>query len=335
MNEVAIKTNSYEDWVEKVQQPFQSIRTWKDLEVWILQGQGLAGNTYDAYAQALRQFYEFTEGLHPKQWTPEYIEAFYDQIRRKYSIATAYNRMEGLKNICRAIQRRIPWYQSPFDSMNEKTKAKLSTTPRGKKKSALYQKELNAVYEHLQRDGSLYNQQNLSMILTLVTTGLRAYELCNLTWGDLEHDTDQDTWYFTGIGKGNKPFTVEIHPKAVNMIFATFRRQFKRDPRPEEAVFWSAIPYNGKYQPMKKSSLWVRLRDIGNALKRKGKIRQSIQFSAHLFRRTWATLNLKNGMDITALADAGRWSNIQTLQKHYADTLTSTQSYTDKIVEAV
>lgn len=319
---------------------FESISSYRDLELWLMQGQGLSQNTYRTYMQAVKDFYEHTGGLHPLQWTAAAVEDFYDAQIAKNGLATAYTKIAGIKNICRQIKLRIPFWESPLDIMSEKAKVKIAKTPNGKKKAAMYQKELDAVFHYLRQEqegwDDLCRHQTFAIILTLVTTGLRAAELCALNREDLEYDSDNDRWYFNGIGKGDRPFRVETHPRAVDEIFRVFHEQFGREPRPQEALFWGSVKQaDGRYHRMQKTTLWMRLNKLGAELKREGLIRARIQFSAHLFRRTWATLNLKRGMDMAACADAGRWSNIQTLQKHYADTLRSTRPYTDKIVEAV
>lgn len=46
---------------------------------------------------------------------------------------------------------------------------------------------------------------------------------------------------------------------------------------------------------LRKSTLWVRLNTIGEDLKPQGVVRQSIEFSAHLFRRSFLTQLSKAG----------------------------------------
>lgn len=332
----ATQSHSFRLWLEAVGRPFDQIESWRDLELWLLQGQGLSPHTYyGAYLTALKQFYRYSEGLHPLQWTPELVESFYDALRLGRSRATAYLRMEGMKHICRRIALRIPWFTDPFLIMSGKTKAKLAAAPRGVKKTALYQSELDAVLSHLKADGSLKARQTLAMIAVLVTSGLRAQELCELAADSVEHDTDSGRWYLSGIGKGGKPFHVEVHPRAISLAFSVFRSQFGRSPRRGEPLFYGAILREGRYRPMKRAALWARMHELGEELKRERKIRSQVQFSAHLFRRTWASQCIKGVMDLAALADAGRWSSLETLQRHYADTLRTTLPYTERMLRVL
>ena len=314
---------------------FQEIESFEDLKLWLLQGRGLSDNTYSSYLEAVKQFYILFDGLHPLQWTPAHIEEFYDNVRRKNSISTASLRIAGIKKVCGNIKELMPFWDNPFDIMNSSVQSKLSAGEKGKKKLALYKKELQAVLEHLKEDNSLKGKQNLAMVLTLVSTGLRAAELCNLTYDDLEYDSDSDLWYLKGIGKGDKPFYVEVHPDAVQASFEAFRAKFNRDWQQGDFLFWSLENYHGKPPVrMNKSTLWIRLRDIGQELKAQGLIRKDIEFSAHLFRRTFLTLLSREGMQTVEIQRHSRHSNIETLLNHYIDAAESTKPYLDKILGA-
>lgn len=323
--------NHIQEWAMKTLERFQQVQSFEDVERLFLRGQGLSKNSYDAYLQAVKGLYTFTGGKHPLQWTTGDIEAFYDSLRFKNSIATAYNRMAGLKNFCKTVQQQLPFWQSPFDNMNEKMQKKLATTAQGKQKSALYQKELQAVLTHLRSDHTLKGLQIYAAVITLVTTGLRAQELCELTRGSLEHDTDLHIWTVNGIGKGNKPYKEEIHPDAVQAIFTAFKAQFKRDPKHDERLLWTT-GYRNTPTPLNKPIFWRRLHAMGEQLKESGEVRQSIEFSAHLFRRTFLTLLSKSGMSVRALQHHSRHSNIETLMNHYVDDTESTRPYLDKII---
>lgn len=331
MNDLVSLQNKAFEAIKK----FQEINSFQDLELWLLNGRGLSQNTYKTYLEAVKQFYNYYEGLHPLQWTPAHIEKFYDHVRERNGISTASLRISGIKKICSNIKEQLPFWDNPFDIMPESVQSKLKTTEKGKKKKALYKRELQAVIDHLKADPTLKGKQNLAMILTLVTTGLRAAELCELHYGSIEHDPDSDIWYLTGIGKGNKPFHVEVHPDAVRAAHDAFKARFKRDWKQGDYLFYSLENYHGKPPArINKSTLWVRLRDIGNQLKEKGLIRQDIEFSAHLFRRTFLTLLSKEGMRTVALQQHSRHSSTDTLERHYVDDTESTRPYLDKILGA-
>jgi hypothetical protein len=59
---------------------FDSIKYFEDFETLLLRGAGLSPHTYRSYLTAVRQLYEYTNGLNPLQITPGHIEAFYDDL---------------------------------------------------------------------------------------------------------------------------------------------------------------------------------------------------------------------------------------------------------------
>jgi len=328
-----LSMNQVQEWALAAVKRFQDVESFDDVERLFLRGQGLSKNSYTSYLQAVKGMWHWTEGKHPLQWTPADVEAYYDSIVERHTLDTAALRMAGLRNFCKCIQSQLPFWQSPFDVMSEKLSEKLRTTSKGSQKPALYREELQAVLEHVRKTRTLYDLQNRAIILTLVTTGLRAAELCNLRRSDLEHDSDRDMWLLSGIGKGRKPFTVQVHQDAVDAILFAFRKQHKRAPRPDDPLFWTIPNYTGKEPtPLSKPVLWARLKKIGNELQNAGLVRQRIQFSAHLFRRTFLTLLSREGMSVRALQHCSRHSNVKTLMEHYVDDHQDTTPYLDRIM---
>jgi hypothetical protein len=125
MNDIVIRSGmakSFPTLVEglaRAQRIFESIKSFEDIERTFLLGAGLSPNTYRSYLTAVRQLYEFTEGLNPLQITPGHIEAFYDHIAKKVDRNTAYLRIRGLKKFFAGIRNVIPFYTSPFEIMGE------------------------------------------------------------------------------------------------------------------------------------------------------------------------------------------------------------------------
>jgi len=51
--------------IKQAQGLFDSINSFADLERYFLKGNGLSPNTYRSYLTAIKQFYEYTNGLNP------------------------------------------------------------------------------------------------------------------------------------------------------------------------------------------------------------------------------------------------------------------------------
>ena len=189
------------------------IKTWSDVALYLLKGQGLAAGSYRVDVVAIRQLYEFTQGLNPFQLTPNHIEAFYDSILQLVDRNTAYNKIMGLKRFFNGIKKLCPGYVSPFDVMNDKLANKLSRTKKTRTKKALTVKEIQDLLAWLKKDRSREGKTNYEIVLMLVTSGLRAAELCSLRWQDLSCVNGIWTAHF--IGKREKESEQELYPAAV------------------------------------------------------------------------------------------------------------------------
>lgn len=307
----------------------QGIQSFDDIERIFLLGAGLSPHTYRNYLTAVKQLYEFTGGLNPLQITPAWIESFYDHLVKKVDRNTAYLRIIGLRKFFRGIRNVIPFYTSPFEIMEKDLERKLSRTKKGNRtKKALLKGELLCLLSWLRKDQTVKGLENYAIVLTLITSGLRAFELCQLMWKNLDFADGKYTIKF--IGKGDTDASQELYPPAVEAARVYFKAHFKREPNPNsEDHFFHELVKDG---PLRKRALWVRVRDIGKAVRDAGIIKRELEFSPMLFRRSFASLLFKNGMDLKALSEATRHADIETLAKHYVDSQESTSPYFTKIL---
>jgi len=122
--------------------------------------------------------------------------------------------------------------------MNDSLHAKLNRTKRGNRtKKALQKHELRQLLEWLSGDKSVHGLEDYALVLMLVTSGLRASELCQLRWKDLEHFENKWTCIF--IGKGNREAEQELYRPVVEACKAYFKKHFRRDPAPEDSLFYT------------------------------------------------------------------------------------------------
>lgn len=323
--------------LERTWKIFQSIASFEDIEQTFLKGAGLSPNTYRSYLTAVRQLYDFTGGLNPLQIAPAHIESFYDDLVKRVDKNTAYLRIRGLKKFFAGIRNVIPFYTSPFEIMSEKLTAKLNKTKKGNRtKKALTKNELKDLLTFLAADTSVMGLENYAICLTLVTTGLRASELCQLNWKALDYSEGKYTAYFTG--KGGLDAEQEIPAMAIEATKQYFRAQYHRQPHTDngDRFFYASETFPGKELSfLKVPTLWRRLKAIDKRARAAGVLTRDLQFSPHLFRRTFASLLFREGMDVKALQGATRHANVETLMKHYVDSSESTSPYWTKILGEV
>jgi len=229
----------------KAQTVFCSIKSFEDIERIFLRGQGLSYNTYRSYLTAVRQFYEFTDGLNPLQVTPAWIEMFYDHLIQKVDISTAHLRICGLKKFLAGIRRVVPFYSSPFEIMSASLNRKLNRSKgRYRTKQALTKTELKTLLAWLYQDKSIKGLENYAIVLMLVTSGLRASELCQLSWESLYREDGRIIASF--VGKGGKSAEQELYLSAVEATDTYFKAQFRRTPEPCDWFYYTLENYSGR-----------------------------------------------------------------------------------------
>ncbi|MBA7481040.1 Tyrosine recombinase XerC [subsurface metagenome] len=319
--------------LKRAQSIFDSIKNFDDIERLFLKGNGLSEHTYRSYLTAVKQFYEFTNGLNPLQITAAHIESFYDNLVKTVDRNTACLRIEGLTKFFAGIRQVIPIYTTPFELMPEKLKKKLHRTKKGnRKKKALTTSEVKSLLVWLEKDTSEYGAANYSTIFMLVTSGLRSAELLQLKWKNIEMIEGQWTAYF--IGKGGKDAEQELYGLAIDACIKYYRQVFRRDPRSDDALFWTTPRFPGdERRPLKNhQTLWTRIKNVGTEAKKAGIIKRDLVFSPHLFRRSYASALEKMGMPVSSIQKKTRHSNLETLAKHYLSNDEPAESYLDKML---
>ena len=310
-------------------QLLEQVKSFADVERLFLRGAGLSPNTYRAYLQSVKDFYAFTEGLNPLQVLPADIERWFDaMVARRVAPATVNLRLAGLKRFFSGIRNVVPAYTSPFEIMAEKLTSKLRAKDKNDRtKKALNQVEIRRLLTWLRAEASAKDH---AAILFLLTSGLRANELLSLRWGDLEQS--ESGWTATFTGKGGRKAEQELYAGAVEAARGYFKASFQRDPGAEDFLFWTE---DGEARPLSYHTLWHRIGRIGKQAQKLGIIRGSLQFTPHLFRRSYITALYRSGMRLKALQKKSRHRSLDVLIAHYIDDSEAAAPYLAKILEGV
>ena len=336
MNDLIIPSETLEnlpnikEGILKAKQLFDEVKSFEDLERTFLRGEGLSAGTYRVYLQSVKSFYQFTEGGHPFQVRPADIEAWYDSMRERLDLATCYNRIMGLKRFFAGIEKQVPFFLSPFNKMSEKLKSKLYAAKKGRKKvKALTIQEVKRIIREYPAV-SVREKEDLAIFYFLVTSGLRAFELLQLRWGDIE---EYDGTLFAGFTqKGGEIVQQELYGPAVESAREYFKAQFKKSPSREDRLFWTVPAFAcHKPEPMGYHVLLFRMKKFGEQLQTLGIIKRKIDWTVHITRRSYATILYRSGMKVKALQEKTRHKSRDILIDHYISDSESAQPYFAKI----
>jgi integrase len=148
-----------------------------------------------------------------------------------------------------------------------------------------------------------------------LTAGLRAAELCGLTWAMVVEG--EDSIKCTFIGKGSKRRTVQVEPEALAACKRAFRARWGRAPKPSDYVFNGAATGRAAGRPgMTKSTLHNHVKRMIEAGKAAGIVRANLNFSTHCLRHSFASLSLEAGMDVFSLKEALGHSSLSTTARY-------------------
>ncbi|MDI6696833.1 MAG: tyrosine-type recombinase/integrase [Anaerolineales bacterium] len=137
-----------------------------------------------------------------------------------------------------------------------------------------------------------------ALIMLMVDSGLRRQEVCNLKRGDVDLRTGA---VMVIQGKGRKDRLAFIGANARRALLAYLRTQAGQNV--DAPLFQTQS--GGKFTPAGLRSLFVRLsRRVG------------FKVTAHMLRRTFATLCLQNGMDVVSLQTLMGHENLETTRRY-------------------
>lgn len=180
-------------------------------------------------------------------------------------------------------------------------------------------------------NGSFISTRNIALILTILSTGLRRFEVLGLKKDDIHNDS------IRVVGKGNKEALIPLNPVAKQTLNEWIKmledRQTKKEMRDElgdfdnDLVFPSnrgGIISDGTYWQIIQKALstinrgkYIVDENYEYVLDKNGeKIPNKMAINNHGLRRTFATSLLKLGVNLRVIQSLLRHSNITTTQKY-------------------
>lgn len=178
----------------------------KDFKSYLMFERGLSENTVDGYMRDLRAFYDYID-YDIKKFDLAHLDTYFSElkddgykvtsIRRKIVSLRQYNeflsRTKGMKDV-------MSQYELP------KTEKKLP--------QVLSLEEIVKVINHID-DTTPVGKRNKSMMLLLVSTGMRISELVHLEINDINHSVSN----VRVIGKGNKERLIPLDQETFHYVY--------------------------------------------------------------------------------------------------------------------
>ena len=250
----------------------------KDFMSYLMFERGLSENTVDGYMRDLRDFFDYID-YDIKKFDLAHLDTYFSElkddgykvtsIRRKIVSLRQYNeflsRTKGMKDV-------MSQYELP------KTEKKLP--------QVLSLEEIVKVINHID-DTTAVGKRNKSMMLLLVSTGMRISELVHLEINDINHSVSN----VRVIGKGNKERLIPLDQETFHYVYSYMQN---------ERSFFD-----------KKNSLWLFMMNDGRRMTRENfyNILQKLvleagvrdHFTPHMLRHTFATTLLENHCDLRSI----------------------------------
>lgn len=250
----------------------------KDFKSYLMFERGLSENTVDGYMRDLRAFYDYID-YDIEKFDLAHLDTYFSElkddgykvtsIRRKIVSLRQYNeflsRTKGMKDV-------MSKYELP------KTEKKLP--------QVLSLEEIVKVINHID-DMTPAGKRNKSMMLLLVSTGMRISELVHLEINDINHSVSN----VRVIGKGNKERLIPLDQETFHYVYSYMQN---------ERSFFD-----------KKNSLWLFMMNDGRRMTRENfyNILQKLvleagvrdHFTPHMLRHTFATTLLENHCDLRSI----------------------------------
>ncbi len=256
-------------------------------------------NTINFYQVEFRRFIAYCEQLGVD--TLELITADFLRSYLIYLEDTGRN-PGGINAGYRAIKSLFIWYENELEPVGWKNPIRKIKTPH-LDVQPIEPVEVDDVAKLIEicNDDSILSMRDKAILMFLLDTGVRAFELCALDLDDLDTTTGQA---IIRRGKGGKPRMVYYGKKTRKAL-----RSYLRERRDKCQAVW--ITTNGTRLTYWGLNQVLRRRSVEAGIEKPG---------LHDFRRAFAINCLRGGMDVYSLQNLMGHADLQVLRRYLAQT---------------
>ena len=261
--------------------------------------QGLSSETISFYTKKLKYFLKYCEGQALTQ-----VSQLTSDLIRRYILELSETHNPGGVHACfRPLRTLLYWIEDEeimpqgWKNPIRRVKApKLPTEPI----EPISVEDINLLLKTCESNYS--GVRDKAMMLGLLDTGARAKEFLNINLEDIELATGS---VLIRQGKGRKPRLVFLGRKSIRAIRAFLRARHDNNPALWVSIHGDRMTYAALRCLLRRRAQLIGLKDIP---------------TPHDFRRAFALVMLRNGVDIFALQKLMGHSDLQVLRRYLAQT---------------
>lgn len=254
-------------------------------------------NTLKAYKTDLRQYFAYTNTNTPQR---HQIEAYITHLHKQYKPKTVKRKIASIKAFYNYLEESEIITENPFHKIKVKFKESV-TLPRIIPREEIEQL-LNHIYKCLEQSTASdykYILRDAAVIELFFATGARVYEVSNIK----EENINLNTGLIRLMGKGNKERYVQISNPAVLAILKKYYKENKTEIQNSGFFF-----VNCRGSRFTEQSIRLMLKKYTN----QAGIKRNI--TPHMFRHSFATYLIEEGVDVSCVQQILGHSSIKTTQ---------------------
>lgn len=253
----------------------------------------LDGKTLKAYRIDLRQYFEYFSEKEPNK---ESIERYITELHKSYKQKTIKRKIASIKAFYNYLEEEEFIEENPFRKIRVKFKEAI-VLPR-----IIPRNEIEQLLNHMYTIQKKVNKQwlrDIAVIETFFATGARVYEISNIK----AESIDLNSGLIRFKGKGNKERYIQISDTQVLEVLKMYYRE-NLDRIKQSGYFF--INRNGSR--FSEQSIRIMMKKYS----KQAGIERNI--TPHMFRHSFATYLIEEGVDISCVQQILGHSSIKTTQ---------------------
>lgn len=253
--------------------------------------------TLKAYRIDLRQYFAFICCDEPDR---EKIEEHITELHKKYKQKTVKRKIASLKAFYNYLEEEEIISRNPFRKIKVKFKETL-TLPRVIPREEI-EMLLNYMYDCLKENGLTgykYKLRDIAVVEVLFATGAREYEISNIR----EDSVNLNSGQIRIMGKGGKERYVQISNSSVLAILKKYYMENENEIKKSGCFF-----INNRGNRYTEQSIRAMLKKYA----KQAGIERNI--TPHMFRHSFATYLIEEGVDVSCVQQILGHSSIKTTQ---------------------